>query len=202
MHQANTQQTHFENRGFAHTEGGWPKEVDPTEIEHVMRYRKKVEKDEEYIKSIAGMIGEVEELVKQNNAVDIYEEYFAGSVADHSTEQPYAKTLTVFRDPSPIKRAASYISWSPDPSAAKCAIAYSILGFQEQPEGMSKRSYIWDVNAPNKPDFYLRSPSQLCFVNYNPKDPHILSGGLYNGQVAYWDTRKGHNPVDLSPIEK
>ena len=81
--------------------------MDPTEIEHVMRYRKKVEKDEEYIKSIAGMIGEVEELVKQNNAVDIYEEYFAGSVADHSTEQPYAKTLTVFRDPSPIKRAAS-----------------------------------------------------------------------------------------------
>ena len=30
--QANTQQVHFENRGFAHTEGGWPKEVDPTEI--------------------------------------------------------------------------------------------------------------------------------------------------------------------------
>ena len=200
--QANTQQVHFENRGFAHTEGGWPKEVDPTEIEHVMRYRKKIEKDEEYITSIAGMIGEVEELVKQNNAVDIYEEYFAGSVADHSTEQPYAKTLTVFRDPSPIKRAASYISWSPDSSAAKCAIAYSILGFQEQPEGMSKRSYIWDVNAPNKPDFYMRSPSQLCCVNYNPKDPHILSGGLYNGQVAYYDTRKGHNPVDLSPIEK
>jgi len=78
--------------------------VDPTEIEHVMRYRKKVEKDEEYIKSIAGMIGEVEELVKQNNAVDIYEEYFAGSVADHSTEQPYAKTLTVFRDPRGILR--------------------------------------------------------------------------------------------------
>ena len=143
--------------------------MDPTEIEHVMRYRKKVEKDEEYIKSIAGMIGEVEELVKQNNAVDIYEEYFAGSVADHSTEQPYAKTLTVFRDPSPIKRAASYISWSPDPSAAKCAIAYSILGFQEQPEGMSKRSYIWDVNAPNKPDFYLRSPVTAVLRQLQPE---------------------------------
>lgn len=25
---------------------------------------------------------------------------------------------------------------------------------------------------------------------------------MYNGQVAYWDTRKGHNPVDSSPIEK
>ena len=28
-------------------EGGWPKEVDPTEVEHVLRFRKKVEKDEE-----------------------------------------------------------------------------------------------------------------------------------------------------------
>ena len=27
--QANTQQIHYANRGFAHTEGGWPKDVDP-----------------------------------------------------------------------------------------------------------------------------------------------------------------------------
>jgi len=26
---------------------------------------------------------------------------------------------------------------------SKCAIAYSILNFQQQPEGMSKSSYIW-----------------------------------------------------------
>ena len=37
----------YAERGFAHVEGGWPKEVDPTEVEHVLRFRKKVEKDEE-----------------------------------------------------------------------------------------------------------------------------------------------------------
>jgi phosphomannomutase len=70
-----------------------------TEAEHVIRYRKKVEKDEDYIKTISLLGTQVEELIKQNNAIDIYEEYFAGAVADHSSEQPFAKTLTVFRDP-------------------------------------------------------------------------------------------------------
>jgi dynein intermediate chain 2 len=35
-----------------HTEGGWPKDVDPQELEHTIRYRKKIEKDEDYIKTI------------------------------------------------------------------------------------------------------------------------------------------------------
>ena len=40
-----------------------------------------VEKDEEYIKSIAALGGKVEELVKANNAIDIYQEYFSGRVS-------------------------------------------------------------------------------------------------------------------------
>ena len=130
---------------------------------------------EQYIASVAALGAEVEDLVRQNNAVDIYEEYFHGSGGDHSSEQPYAKTLTVFRDPCAIKRGASYISWNPDVENRKCAIAYSILGFQQQPEGMALSSYIWDVNAPNKPDFELQGPSQLCCVNYNPKGTLGLS---------------------------
>ena len=35
-----------------HLEGGWPKDVDCTEKEQTARYRKKVEKDEQYIKQI------------------------------------------------------------------------------------------------------------------------------------------------------
>lgn len=57
------------------------------------------------------------------------------------------------------------------------AVAYSILLFQQQPEGMPVSSYIWDVNNPNTPDFELKAASQLCCCNYNPKDPNIISGG-------------------------
>ena len=132
-----------------------------------------MEKDEAYISAVAGLGGKVEDLIRQNNAIDIYEDYFSGAGANHESETPYAKTLTVFRDPSEIKRSASYISWKPGledtGESPKCAIAYSILGFQQQPEGMSKSSYIWDVNTPNRPHFELRPPSQLCCVKYNEK---------------------------------
>ena len=50
------------------------------------RYRKKVEKDEDYIRTVAHLGASVENLVKQNNVVDIYEEYFTGVMADHSAE--------------------------------------------------------------------------------------------------------------------
>jgi len=39
-------------------------------------------------------------------------------------------------------------------------------------------------------------------IEYNPKDPHILIGGCYNGLIQYWDDRKGSAAVDTSPIEK
>ena len=63
-------------------------------------------------------------------------------------------------------------------SARKVAVAYSILHFQQQPDGMPVSSYIWDVNNPNTPDFELKAASQLCCCNYNPKDPNIISGGV------------------------
>jgi hypothetical protein len=66
---------------MSHVEGGWPKEVDPTEAEQVIRWRKKVEKDEDYITQVVRLGAVLEELVKQNNAIDIYEEYFAGGRA-------------------------------------------------------------------------------------------------------------------------
>ncbi len=37
-----------------------------------------VEKDEDYIRSVVRLGALVEDLVKQNNAINIYEEYFAG----------------------------------------------------------------------------------------------------------------------------
>ena len=39
-------------QGINHTEGGWPKDVDPNEVEQVIRYRKKVEKDEVYSNAV------------------------------------------------------------------------------------------------------------------------------------------------------
>ena len=41
-----------------HVEGGWPKDINPAEIEQTMRFRKKIEKDEHYMNTIHSL-GEV-----------------------------------------------------------------------------------------------------------------------------------------------
>jgi len=45
-------------------------------MEATSRFRKKVEKDEAYQKTIIGLGSKVEQIIRQNNAIDVYEEYF------------------------------------------------------------------------------------------------------------------------------
>ena len=45
-HEANTNEVLYSKHNINHEEGGWPKDVDYTEAEHTIRFRKKVEKDE------------------------------------------------------------------------------------------------------------------------------------------------------------
>ena len=40
------------------------------------------------------------------------------------------------------------------------------------------------VENPNKPELALKPVSPLVCLEYNPKDPHILVGGCYNGQLG------------------
>ena len=42
--------------------------------------------------------------LKQNNTIDIYDNYFDGDLVDVEVEPPSAKGLAVFRDPHPVKR--------------------------------------------------------------------------------------------------
>lgn len=200
-HEINTERFSTNGQGINHTEGGWPKDVDPNEVEQTIRFRKKVEKDEAYVQTIQHLGEVMEHCIKQNNAIDIYEEYFTGEVADHSGEPPSAKTINVFRDPNPVTRTATSVSWYPD-GGRKLAVAYSILEFQKSPAGMCLDSYIWDTENPNTPEMTISPTSPLICLEYNPKDPHVLLGGSYNGILSFWDTRKGSDPVDSSPIER
>lgn len=57
-----------------------------------------------------------EEVIKENNAIDIYEQYWEGDDAKYSTEAAAAHTLTQLLDPSPSRRGAQYLCWHPDGS--------------------------------------------------------------------------------------
>jgi hypothetical protein len=129
------------------------------------------------------------------------QEYFTNVTTDHTSEAPHIKTVTVFKDPNAIKRSASYVSWHPDGSLPKVVVSYSILQFQQQPAGMPLSSYVWDVNNPNTPEYEMLPTSQVCCAKFNVKDQNAIGAGLYNGQVAFFDMRKGSAPVETSPID-
>jgi len=91
-----------------------------------------VEKDEDYIRTVSTLGDMVADLVKQNNVVDIYQEFFTGVATDHSAEVPNVKTTTVFKDPHTgaagyPPRSAAHVSWHPDPAVHKVVISYSIM---------------------------------------------------------------------------
>ena len=75
-HYVNTEVTQTVSTASNHVEGGWPKDVNPNEMEQVARYRKKVEKDEGYISTILKLASIAEDVIRSNNAIDIYEDYF------------------------------------------------------------------------------------------------------------------------------
>lgn len=130
--EVNTERVVIRNASMRHTEGGWPKDVDFTEQSDVKRFRKKVEKDEDYQYSMKTLFPMVQKCIKQNNTVNIYEEYFDEKETDHSSEPPLAKGLAVFRDPSSVARTATSVNWNPEASSGKIAVSYSILNFQDK----------------------------------------------------------------------
>ena len=50
------------------------------------------------------------------------------------------------------------------------------------------------LEDPTKPHLELYPPFHLVSCEFNPKDGHLLAGGCYNGQVCWWDDRKGGKP--------
>uniref|UniRef100_A0A0V0J856 Dynein intermediate chain 3, ciliary n=1 Tax=Schistocephalus solidus TaxID=70667 RepID=A0A0V0J856_SCHSO len=200
-HEINTERLVSETRGINHTEGGWPKDVNCQEPDQVVRFRKKVEKDENYTVILQSLGAVVEHCIKQNNAIDIFEDYFENIEQEASEEPPSAKVVNVFRDINEHKRSATHISWFPD-GPTKLAVAYCNTDFQVDGPDVCIDSYIWDVANTNTPDMVMKPSSPLVSIEFNPKDTHTLIGGCYNGQLAFWDRRKGSVPVDSSPVEK
>jgi len=205
----------LKNTSMQHVEGGWPKDVDPTEQTDVKRYRKKVEKDEEFQFAMKTLVPRVQRCMKQNNTVNIYEEYFQeDNDTDHCSEPPFAKGLAVFRDPSDVlTRSATSVNWHPEGSNnGKLAVSYSVLNFQDERlnnPNLPSSSYIWDIKNSNKPIVELVPPSPLSCLRYNPKSSDTLVGGSFNGTISYYDLRKQPNgtngkvqPALSSVVEK
>ncbi|NWV75031.1 DNAI2 protein, partial [Dasyornis broadbenti] len=198
VHEMNTERAQVSIQGVNHVEGGWPKHVDYQNSELTTRYREETEREEVYTRSVQRLSSLMEHYIRQNNAIDIYEEYFEEE--EEEEEHPSAKTITVLRDPNTTKRMATHLCWHPDANRA-VAVAYCSLDFQDSRKDMSFESYIWDLESPYNPELTLKPSSPVVTLEYNSKDWHHVLGGCYNGQIVLWDTRKGGLPVEMTPME-
>ncbi|XP_023346915.1 dynein intermediate chain 3, ciliary [Eurytemora carolleeae] len=137
----------------------------------------------------------MESCIKQNNAIEIYEEYFTETDEATDCEEPKAKTVNLFRDYESCNgwnRPVSSIAWCPD--GERLAITYCNLEFQAIQPGTPKTSFIFHIDDPTHPDVILNPPFHVVSSEFSPRDVNLLAGGCYNGQVCWWDGRKGGKP--------
>lgn len=78
-HSTNTERTAFQAHGMLHEDGGWPRDVDPLEAEHVARYKRKAEKDDGFLPAVSMLAQRLVPVIRQNNAIDIYPRHFEPS---------------------------------------------------------------------------------------------------------------------------
>jgi dynein intermediate chain 2 len=112
---------------------GWPKELDYTEPLDVAKYQKKMLREVNLGFALAtkDLVSNAEKSIKQNNEIDLFEEYFEGEQPEHLSETINTKTVMIFKDPNNIKRAVTKISWHPEASIEmRVGTSYAQLRFQ------------------------------------------------------------------------
>ncbi|XP_050361586.1 dynein axonemal intermediate chain 2-like [Nymphalis io] len=189
----NTIRAEYTTTGANHAEGGWPKDVNVVDPEATQRYRRKIEKDDNYIHCVMSLSSGMEHYVLQNNAIDMYGTYYAEMSTQPPIEKNSCRTVNVYRDTAAgVGRPISSICWHPE--GHSFAVTYVDVDFNHSPRAPIE-SYIWDLENANYPDIIITPPAALLDLQFNPRDHNVLIGGLMNGQVGVWDKRRGGVPT-------
>ncbi|XP_023938996.2 dynein axonemal intermediate chain 2-like [Bicyclus anynana] len=201
-HTVNTARAEYTTTGSNHAEGGWPKDVNVLDPEATQRYRRKIEKDENYIHCAMSLSPGMDHYVMQNNAIDMYQTYYTELAAQPPLERCSVRTVNVYRDPlaggggGGGGRPVSSVAWTPD--GAGFAVAYAAMDAHLAPRAPLD-AFVWDAESAARPAQTLRPPATLLDLQCSPRDVHVLAGGLASGQVAVWDRRRGAAPAGASP---
>jgi dynein intermediate chain 2, axonemal len=203
-HTVSTERVKTVNRGQSHKEGGWPKEIDPSEPQDTAKWRKRLDKDPQFSSVLKQLVTDVQSVIDQNNAIDMFENYFAGESVDHAMHNLSASTLAVFKDQvlEEDRRLVSKICWHPDPSVARFLASYirSPLASNNDEE-VPRSSFIWDAQNANLPLGELLTSSPLTCAQYLPKNPDIIASGTHSGLLVHYDIRQGWKPAGISNFE-
>lgn len=200
-HAVNTARVQTKSRAMTHIEGGWPKEIDATEAQDTLKWRKRLEKDPTFTMAVKQLTKQTIMCLEQNNTIDLFEHYFHNEEPEHLPENLTMKTIALFKDPADEKRSVTKIGWHPE-GPTKIVGSYSNLRFQRMTDEMPMASFVWDISERNVPLTELRTQSPLVCCQYNHKNSDFLVAGCYSGVLNFYDLRKGPTPMAKSEVDQ
>ncbi|CAK1596202.1 unnamed protein product [Parnassius mnemosyne] len=193
----NTTRIFRRDQGINHLEGGWSKDINVTDEEAITRYRRRIERDDNYINAILGSYSKFEHMIKQNNAIDMYTMYFKEMRSEKPVEKSNICVNGIYRDI--YHRPISSIDWTneehPKVVVSYCNKTYNIL----RSDNFNIVGFVWDLEKMNVPLCTFKPPSACWQVASSPTESSIIIGGLEDGRVCIFDIRVTEKPTLISP---
>ncbi|KAK2079044.1 hypothetical protein QBZ16_002734 [Prototheca wickerhamii] len=168
--------------------GHWPRDVDPSDSQQVARFKKRVERDDDYIRCVSRLGATLEDAIKLGCALPIYQDYFSGVPRPPDPRPPRMTPLAALAAPAgagPTLR----LCWRPDAEATGLGSLHV------------DRLAIWDLNAgpPRVERTILPTSGGFSAAAFSPRDASLLAAGEASGQLLLLDTRRPSPVVAAGP---
>lgn len=146
----------------------------------------------------------VEQALQQNETLDIFLDPFAVLNEEDpmlsSKNENTIKELRSFTDLVYSKnKTLPAIDWHPKKNGVVAVAAAANVNFARRLDLLDKIDssfiLIWNFVDLIHPQLMLEAPQDVLTLRFNPSQPHIIAGGLYNGQVLVWDFSKAEHLI-------
>nr|CCA22350.1 conserved hypothetical protein [Albugo laibachii Nc14] len=141
----------------------------------------------------------VEQVLQQNETLDIFLDPFsclhAEDVNAMGKDENCIREIRSFTDLVYSKnKTIAAIDWHPQKPGIVAVAAASNCNLAKRYDDLenTENSYvlIWNFSDLIHPQMMLEAPQDVEALRYNSMNPHIIAGGLHNGQIVLWDTSK------------
>ncbi|XP_068140816.1 dynein axonemal intermediate chain 2-like [Drosophila tropicalis] len=209
-----TENVTFDQHGMNHFEGGWNiKEVNVNDEESTTRYRKKVEREDNWGVEVGHLLRDAISIAQQNNAIHIYQNYFEDlpeELGSGIKMKISGRAINMFRDLWRPQRHLAMCEWLPS-NPTEFLTVYSNLKRLKKPYkrlinlmpdfGNDNSFYIWDIYDPIRPLAFFDNREVVSLAKLCIKDENAIIGGLYSGQVCLWSIADYGSPKRICPLE-
>uniref|UniRef100_A0A7S0R4E4 WD repeat-containing protein 63 n=1 Tax=Pyramimonas obovata TaxID=1411642 RepID=A0A7S0R4E4_9CHLO len=139
-----------------------------------------------------------ENALQQNEVMDIFEDEYASLAEEDSAPgEKGANLITPYQSFTDLTyskgKRVSAIVWVPKKKGMVAVACTEPKTFDERLENAGRVQnsaiLIWSFSDPIHPQYVLDSPFDVFSFQFNPKRPEIVCGGLYNGQIIFWNTQ-------------